>query len=66
MAMGDSGGGPAGPAPSTPATIGLQLSGLVASLSLWGAGDSAKGSMWQEVGTVSHGVALYPPSRRLG
>lgn len=26
-----------------------------------GAGDSATGSMWQEVGTVSHGVAQYPP-----
>lgn len=50
----------------TPATVGLQLSGLVASLSLWGAGDSAEGSMWQEVGTVTHGVAVHPPSWRPG
>jgi hypothetical protein len=49
-----------------PATIGLQLSGLVASLSLWGASDSTMGSMWQEVGTVSHRVARHPPSWRLG
>lgn len=46
----------------TPATIKLQLSGLVASLSLWGAGDSATASMWQEVGTVTHGwLCPVPP-----
>lgn len=42
-------------------TLRLQLSGSVASLSLWGAGDSATGSMWQEVGTVTHRVAQHPP-----
>lgn len=46
---------PAPPARTAPATIGLQLSGLVASLPLWGASDSAMASMWQEVGTVTHG-----------
>ena len=34
----------------------------VASLSLWGAGDSAMASMWQEVGTVTHGwLCPLPP-----
>lgn len=42
-------------------TLRLQLSGSVASLSLWGTGDSATGSMWQEVGTVTHRVAQHPP-----
>lgn len=46
---------------SAPATLRLQLSGSAASLSLWGAGDSATGSMWQEVGTVTHRVAQHPP-----
>lgn len=56
----------ASPPHPTPATIGLQLSSLAASLSLWGAGESAMGSMWQEVGTMTHGVGLHPPFWRLG
>lgn len=48
------------PAPP-PATMGLQFSALVASLSLWGASDSAMGSMWQEVGTVTHGWLAPSP-----
>lgn len=43
------------------ATNRLQLSGLVASLSLWGASDSATGSMWQEVGAVTHAWLRTPP-----
>lgn len=48
--------------PASPhATPSLQSSSSMASLSLWGAGDSATGSMWQEVGTVSHRVGQHPP-----
>lgn len=43
-----------------------QPSSLVVRLSLWGAGDSATGSMWQEVGTMTHKVAGHPPSQGLG
>lgn len=62
MGHGEGGRGPAVPAPLLShyqAPSGSCVLALWPVFPFWGASDSATGSMWQEVGTVTHGVALY-------